>query len=203
MAAEGQSNKMVSDMEAYTKKWCVTEFLNEEKMAPIDIHWHLLNIYRDQIVNVSTVGGAFSSGNSNKKGKPRCGWPCMAVTPWTEERLLSAHPCKFHYSQGIVYGADYHLQCFGNYGGNTEISQNLHHAVPTYAHRGTERTLYTSLSEPIEPIWGWQWPFPGLHHYWWQHVVLPSQRGNKTAVHGVATCEFPIKEKAQVAALSG
>jgi len=149
MAAEGQSNKMVSDMEAYTKKWCVTEFLNEEKMAPIDIHWHLLNIYRDQIVNVSTVDGAFSSGNSNKKGKPRCGWPCMAVTPWTEERLLSAHLHKsLDYDHGTTHGAEYQLQCIQNNSGNTGILQCLHQL----GHTATERTLYISLSGPTEPV---------------------------------------------------
>ena len=38
MAAEGQSDKMVSDMEAHVKEKCVTEFLHVEKMAPTDIH---------------------------------------------------------------------------------------------------------------------------------------------------------------------
>jgi len=49
MAAEGQSDKRVSDMEMHMKQRCVIEFLPEEKMAPTDIHWHLLNIYGDQI----------------------------------------------------------------------------------------------------------------------------------------------------------
>ena len=39
MAAEGQSDKMASDMEVHMKQRCVTEFLHVEKMAPIDIHW--------------------------------------------------------------------------------------------------------------------------------------------------------------------
>jgi len=50
MAAEGQSDKMASDMEAWMEQRCVTEFLHAEKMAPIDIHGHLLNIYGDQTV---------------------------------------------------------------------------------------------------------------------------------------------------------
>ena len=37
MAAEGQCDKMVSDMEVHTKKWYVTKFLHLEKMAPTDI----------------------------------------------------------------------------------------------------------------------------------------------------------------------
>ena len=61
MAAEGQSDKMVSDMEVHVKQRCVTEFLHAEKMAPTDIHLCLLNIYGDQTVHVNTeaVGGAF------------------------------------------------------------------------------------------------------------------------------------------------
>ena len=37
MAAEGQSDGMVSDMEVQMKQKCVTEFLNAEKMAPTDV----------------------------------------------------------------------------------------------------------------------------------------------------------------------
>ena len=56
--------------------------------APSDIHRCLLNIYRDQTVDVSTVRewvACFSSGNNDVKGKPCSGWPCTAVTPWNEE----------------------------------------------------------------------------------------------------------------------
>ena len=55
MAAEGQSDRMVSDMEVHMKQRCGTEFLHVEKMAPTDIHQHLLNVYGDQTVDVSTV----------------------------------------------------------------------------------------------------------------------------------------------------
>ena len=56
MAAEGQSDRMASDMEV---RRCVTEFFHEEKIAPIDIHQHLLNVYGDQTVYVSeAVSGA-------------------------------------------------------------------------------------------------------------------------------------------------
>ena len=47
IAAEGQSDKMVSDMEVHMKQRCATEFLHVEKIAPIDIHQSLLNIYGD------------------------------------------------------------------------------------------------------------------------------------------------------------
>jgi hypothetical protein len=38
MAVEGQSDKMVSDMEVRMKQRCVIEFLHAEKTAPNDIH---------------------------------------------------------------------------------------------------------------------------------------------------------------------
>jgi len=47
MAAEGQSDTAVSDMEVGMKKRCVTEFLHAEKMAPNG----------DQTVDVSTERG--------------------------------------------------------------------------------------------------------------------------------------------------
>jgi len=68
MAAEGQSVKMVSNMEVSLKKKHVIEFLHAEKMAPTDIHQHLLNICGEQPVDVSTVRQwvvCFSSGNSS------------------------------------------------------------------------------------------------------------------------------------------
>jgi len=55
MAAEGQSDKMVPDVGVCMKKQCVIEFLCVEKMAPVNIHQHLLNVYGDQTLDVSTV----------------------------------------------------------------------------------------------------------------------------------------------------
>jgi len=48
MAAEGQSDKMASDMEVQMKQMCVTELLCAEKMVPIGIHGHLLNCCGDK-----------------------------------------------------------------------------------------------------------------------------------------------------------
>ena len=60
MAAEGQSDKMVSDMEVHMKHRCVTEFHHEEKMAPIvtyiDICFWRPNSRCEQS---EMVGGAF------------------------------------------------------------------------------------------------------------------------------------------------
>ena len=44
-----------TEMKECMKQRRVTEFLHEEKMAPIDIHQRLLNTDGDQMVGVSTV----------------------------------------------------------------------------------------------------------------------------------------------------
>jgi len=54
-AAKGQSDKMTPDREVYIKQSCGSEFLHMEKMAPTDIHCHMLNVYGEQTVDVSTV----------------------------------------------------------------------------------------------------------------------------------------------------
>jgi len=90
MITEGQYDKMASDMEVRMKQRCVIEFLSAEKIAPNDIHRHLMNVYGDQTVDVSTVRRwvvRFSSGDSDVKDKPRSGQPCTAATPQNEERL--------------------------------------------------------------------------------------------------------------------
>ena len=91
MTAEGQSDKMASDMEVRMKQSCVIEFLHaEKKNAPNDIHRRLLNVYGDQTVDVSTMRrwvARFSNGDSDVKDMPRSGRPCIAVTPRNEERL--------------------------------------------------------------------------------------------------------------------
>ena len=53
-----------------------------------------------------------------------------------------------------MYGAKHQFQGFGNNGGNVGILQSLHQVGPTDAYIVTERTLYASLSGPVEPILG-------------------------------------------------
>ena len=77
-------------MEVWIKQRCVSEFLHVEKMAPIDIHQHLLNVYREQTVDVSIDRQwvvCFSSGDSNMKDKLLSQQPCTAVTPQNEDLL--------------------------------------------------------------------------------------------------------------------
>ena len=62
MAAEGQSDKMASGVEVNMEQRCVIEFLHAETVTPINIHWCLLIIYGDQLVDVrigETLDGAF------------------------------------------------------------------------------------------------------------------------------------------------
>jgi len=42
--AEGQCDRVVSDMDVWMKQRCVSEFLHAEILAPIAIHGCLLNI---------------------------------------------------------------------------------------------------------------------------------------------------------------
>jgi transposase len=90
MTAEGQSDKMASDIEVRMKQRCVIEFLQAKKIAPNDIHQCLLNVYEDQTVDVGTVRqwvAHFSSGDSDVKDKPRSGRPCTTVIPRNKEHL--------------------------------------------------------------------------------------------------------------------
>jgi len=53
MAAAGQSDEMVTDLEMHMKLMCGTEFLHVENITPIDIHGHLLNVYGDKTMEES------------------------------------------------------------------------------------------------------------------------------------------------------
>ena len=88
VAAEGQSDKMASDAKVHVKQRYVTEFLHAEKLAPTDIHWHLLNTSRDQPVDLITVRWwvvLFRSGDSDVKDKPHSRQPWTNVIPCSED----------------------------------------------------------------------------------------------------------------------
>ena len=62
MVAEGQSDRMASDMEVHMKQRGATEFLHAEKTALSDIYRHLVNVSRDQTVDAEhseAVDGIF------------------------------------------------------------------------------------------------------------------------------------------------
>jgi len=69
MAAEGHSDKVMSDLKVCMNQRC-TEFLHAEKNVPIDIHRLLLKVYVDQTVDVRTLRQwvvHFSSADSDVK----------------------------------------------------------------------------------------------------------------------------------------
>ncbi|PNF39785.1 hypothetical protein B7P43_G03494, partial [Cryptotermes secundus] len=91
IATAEQSTKMVSDIEVRMKEKCVIEFLTAKQIVPIDIHRHLLKVYRDNTVDVSTVirwAVYFNSGKIEVHDKPRYGRPCSAATPHNEQRFI-------------------------------------------------------------------------------------------------------------------
>jgi len=67
---------MASDMELWMKQRCGVEFLHAENITPIDVHWCLLNVYRDQTVGVSTVRWCVSAVVSLTVGH-LCWYRCL------------------------------------------------------------------------------------------------------------------------------
>ena len=84
MAEEDLPYKMVLNMEAQMKQRCVTELLHAEKMASINIHQHLLNVYGDQTVDVRTTRWWVVCINSGNSGSP----PLVQIFMGTACRLL-------------------------------------------------------------------------------------------------------------------
>ena len=141
MTAEGQSDKLASDMEVCMKQRCVIEFLHAEKIAPNDIHRRLLNIYGDQTVHVSTVRwwvARFSSGDSDVKDKPRSGWPCTAVTPRNEERLNQLIRANRQImTRELCTELNISCNALETMVATLEYRKSLYQLVPTNAHTGT------------------------------------------------------------------
>jgi len=154
MATEGQNGKTVSDMEVLMKQRCILEFLHMEKMAPTDIHEHLLNFYGDQTVIVSTVRQLvmhFISGDRKDKSHSRQ----PAELSHHEMKIFSissSTQISLDYSLWTAYRAECWLQYIGNDGSNIGISQCLLEVGPRNAYTVTKRTLCGRLSEPIVPI---------------------------------------------------
>jgi hypothetical protein len=74
IAAEEQSDRMASDMEVHTKQRCVIDFLHADKIAPVDIHRCLLNVYGDPKVNVGTVRRWVSAVSTAAQHSSRLDW---------------------------------------------------------------------------------------------------------------------------------
>ena len=104
MAAEGQSDKTASNMEVCMKQRC--EFLHVEKMAPIDIHWCLMNVYWGKTVDVNTVREwvvHLSSGDSDN-GSPLLVQILMSVA----RRLIFGSSLRIAAASGDCV----EIQCF-------------------------------------------------------------------------------------------
>jgi hypothetical protein len=84
---------VLQQQRSFLSKWSLTwkcvqsrgviEFLHVEKIAPIDIHRHLLNVSGDQTVDVSKLKQwvvCFSSGESDVRDRRCSGWPSIAVS---------------------------------------------------------------------------------------------------------------------------
>ena len=153
--------------------------LNAGKMAPINIHQCLLNVYENQWVDVSAVRGwvvCFSSGDNRVRDKPHFRQPCIAVTPWNDDhlnQLICVNLWIMTVELNISFSAlEMMVTVFEN------------HRVRVWLSTCTERESipYTSLSGATEQIWVWR-QFPGLHHYWWWDMMSLSQARVKIAVH--------------------
>jgi len=152
MVAEGQSDRMVSDMEVKMKQRCGTEFLHAEKMVRTGIHWCLLNIYGDQIVDVSTVrqwAVHFSSGKSDMKDKPCSRQPRSVVTPQNEVHFsLLVHMHRWiptrelHMELNISFTALEMMECW-----------NTAKFAPDGSHKYSHRSRKNVVSEFVRTYW--------------------------------------------------
>ena len=66
------------------------------KIASVDIHWCLLNVYRNQSVDIGTVRWVvyFSNGDNSVRDKPCSGWLCRfwwAWHAWSRSWLMKIH----------------------------------------------------------------------------------------------------------------
>ena len=92
MAAEGL--KVVSGMEVQVKQRHGIELLHmkKKKNSPVDVHLWLLNINRDQTIDVNAVRQwvmYFSSNKSNGNNKLYSGRPCRYLQAWLADSCSS------------------------------------------------------------------------------------------------------------------
>jgi len=185
MAAEGQSDKMVSDMEACTKQRCGIEFLHVDKIA---CFWpqrpNSISSVRWWVVH-------FSSDGSNMKDKPCSEQPCTAVTV-TWRVSLPAHPRELDYNLGLCTELSI---CFSVLEPMAAVLE--YHKGHDGSHICSQRSKKNTSCKFVRTYWtiqAWRQQLHGLHHYLWWDVVSPLQAGAKTAICGVVMCEFPMED---------
>ena len=99
MTAEGQSERLVSDMEACMKQKCVSVFLHEEKMALINACWAFMETRQWMWAQWKSEWVVhFSSSGSDMQDKAHSQWPRIAVTSSNEKHLDQL----IHVNQWIV-----------------------------------------------------------------------------------------------------
>ena len=76
--------------ESTYEQWCGTQFLHAGKMAPIDIHWSLLKVYRDKTVTVNTVRlWVLQSSNDAVIAAMKQGSPLVQIFEWSMQALAN------------------------------------------------------------------------------------------------------------------
>jgi len=160
MAAEGQSGRMVCDMEVH-QSWIPPRGKN-------GTNWYSLTLAErcwrpnSRCEHCEVVGSEFQLWQQWRERQAmfqRAVHSCH-TTKWRASQ--SAHPCESaDYDQATLHGAEYQLKCIGNDGADAGVSKNLRQVGPTDSHTGKERSLYASFSVLIEPICGRRWQFPG------------------------------------------
>ena len=175
--------------------------------APNDIHRRLLNFYGEQTVGVSTVRrcvARFSIGDSDVKYKTRSGRPCTAVTLRNEERLVQLIRANRRITtRELCTKLNIGFSALETMVATLEYSKVCARWVPrilTQEHKEHRMQFCQDLLKQHEAEGD---SFLDRIITGYETLVSPLRAGVKTAVRGVATCEFPIEEKVQDAALSG
>lgn len=111
--------------EVHMQQRCVAEFFHAQKKKGRRTCWH-------QTVNASTMNlCVFQEGQYERQAMF---WTVMYschITKQSTSQSVQPHELA-GYDQGTVYRAEYRLQCIGNYGGNTEILQNVWQVGPIW-----------------------------------------------------------------------
>ena len=178
-----------------------------KNIAPIGIHQCLLNVCEDLRVDVSTVREWVVRFSNNMKDKPHSCQPSTAVTPQNEECLDQLiHANREIMTRELCTELNIGFTVLETRVTTLEYCKVCARWV-SWTLTGIERTPYASLLGPTEPWRDWRWKCPGLHYYQRRDMVILLWAGVKwhgvvTALHGVVTREFLIKENVQDAALS-
>ena len=178
MAAEGQSDTMVSDKVEWLKQRCGIKLLHAEKTAVTDINWYLLNVLwrpTSGCEHSEAVDGVFQQWWQQCERQA-----IFCVTPQSDECLNQLICTNQEIETRELFRAEHHLHCVG---WSTMVATFEYCKVCTKwshcAHARTERILYASLSGPIEQIQGQGWSSFNLiitSNDMWCHCYEPESK---------------------------